>query len=65
MKKLIVISSALIAFSAVNLFANDNNVNNGKAQAISASQYSLDTVPKKDTTKKKDSIAYQIVELHK
>jgi hypothetical protein len=64
MKKLLIISSALIAFSAVNLFANDNSNSNGQAQAIFGyNQASLDTVPKKDTTKKKtDSITFQINE---
>ncbi|MEO5685416.1 MAG: hypothetical protein ABIQ88_22405 [Chitinophagaceae bacterium] len=51
MKKLLVISSVLIAFSAASLFANESNaVNNVKGQAISTA--SMDTVPKKDTTKK-------------
>lgn len=64
MKKLLIVSSALIAFSAVNLFANDSSNSNGQAQAISGiNQASLDTVPKKDTTKKKtDSITFQINE---
>jgi len=63
MKKLIIISSALIAFSAVSLFANDNS-HNVNAQAITADNHlAMDTVPKKDTSKKKtDSITYQIKE---
>jgi uncharacterized protein YneR len=64
MKKLLIISSALIAFSAVNLFANDNSNSNGQAQAISGyNQATSDTVPKKDTTKKKtDSLTFQVNE---
>jgi hypothetical protein len=64
MKKLFVISSVLIAFSAVNLFANDSNaVNNGKLQAITTYKTAIaDTVPKKDTTKKKDTTSFQLKE---
>jgi len=60
MKKLIIISSILIAFSAANLFAGNNNSN---AQLITAGKTSMDTVPKKDTLKKKkDSVTFQIKE---
>ena len=47
MKKLLIIGSTLVAFSAVNLFAN----NNSNAHTLSSYNVS-DTVPKKDTTKK-------------
>lgn len=62
MKKLLIISSALIAFSAVNLFANDSAIgNNGKVQAISGANTAvMDTVPKKDTVKKKDTATLQL-----
>ncbi len=56
MKKLIIISSALIAFSAVNLFANNSN-----AYTNSPDVAVTDTVPKKDTTKK-DSGLVQLTE---
>jgi len=55
MKKLIIISSALIAFSAVNLLANNSNVYTSSDVAVT------DTVPKKDTTKK-DSSLVQLTE---
>jgi hypothetical protein len=58
MKKLLIISSALIAVSSVSLFANDSNVvSNGYDQATMQ-----DTTPKKkDTTKKRtDSVTYQL-----
>ncbi len=61
MKKLFVLGGVVIAFSAVTAFANGNN--NSYGQAISGKQNVEDTVPKKDTTKKKkDSITFQIVE---
>ena len=56
MKKLLIIGSTLIAFSAVNLLVN----NNSNAHALLSSNVS-DTVPKKDTTKK-DSAFAQLTE---
>jgi hypothetical protein len=57
MKKLLIIGSTLIAFSAVNLLANSNS------NAHTLSSYNVsDTVPKKDTTKKKDSTFAQLNE---
>ncbi len=51
MKKLLIIGSTLFAFSAVSLFANDTKlVHNVNGQATIT-----DTVPKKDSTKKKDT----------
>jgi hypothetical protein len=59
MKKLIIIGSALVAISAVNLFANEPPVNNGKVQSLSAlNTINSDTTPKKKDTaypKKKDT----------
>ena len=56
MKKLLIIGSTLFAFSAVNLFANDSNaVYNGNGQATIS-----DTVPKKDTAKKKDTTVIKL-----
>lgn len=56
MKKLLIIGSTLFAFSAVSLFANDSRaVYNGNGQATIS-----DTVPKKDTTKKKDTAVLQL-----
>ncbi|MEO6316166.1 MAG: hypothetical protein ABIU63_09470 [Chitinophagaceae bacterium] len=52
MKKLFIIGSALIAFSAVNLFANNTD-----AYAISSTNNTTDTVPKKDSTKKDSALA--------
>ena len=51
MKKLIIIGSTLIAFSAVNLLANNSNAYTNSASDVAVT----DTVPKKDTTKKKDT----------
>ena len=53
MKKLFIIGSALIAFTAVNYIASNNT------GVYANSVASTDTVPKKDTAKKKDSIAFQ------
>jgi hypothetical protein len=56
MKKLLIIGSTLFAFSAVSLFANNTNaVYNGNGQATIT-----DTVPKKDSTKKKDTVLIQL-----
>ena len=56
MKKLLIIGSVLFAFSAVSLFANDTKaVHNVNGQATIA-----DTVPKKDTTRKKDTVFLQL-----
>jgi hypothetical protein len=56
MKKLLIIGSTLFAFSAVSLFANNTNaVYNGNGQATI-----MDTVPKKDSTKKKDTVLIQL-----
>ncbi|HTE12416.1 MAG TPA: hypothetical protein VK645_15635 [Chitinophagaceae bacterium] len=52
MKKLLIIGSTIVAFSAVNLFANSNS------NAHTLSSYNVsDTVPKKDTTKKDTTFA--------
>lgn len=56
MKKLLITGSVLFAFSAASLLANNiQPVHNVNGQAIMT-----DTVPKKDTTKKKDSAALQL-----
>lgn len=56
MKKLLIIGSVLLAFSAVSLYANDTaTVYNVNEQATIA-----DTVPKKDTTTKKDTATLQL-----
>jgi len=50
MKKLLIIGSALVAFSAVNLFASNSN-----AYTKTADVAVTDTVPKKDSTRKDSS----------
>ena len=57
MKKLLIIGSAIVAFSAVNLLAS----NNSNAHTLSSYTVS-DTVPKKDTTKKRDTTFAQLNE---
>jgi len=58
MKKLLIIGSALVAFSAVNLMAN-NSDGYSKTSDVAVT----DTVPKKDSTKKKDS-SYALAQLN-
>ena len=62
MKRLLVIGGALLALSTMDLFAGNNkSMGNGDAQLVSGNNtLNSDTIPKKDTTKRRDSLVLNL-----